>query len=86
MESYTIITTEPNASLAELHNRVPVILDPADYDQWLDPAADGAALLKPCPDEWLTAMTVSTHVNSVKHDDPRRLEPELGPADDTLCP
>ena len=48
--SCTIITCEPNPLLAELHNRMPVILDPADYEAWLDPTRGGRELLRPCPE------------------------------------
>lgn len=37
LETCTIITTEPNDLMAPIHNRMPVILAPAAYDQWLDP-------------------------------------------------
>ena len=37
VETCTIITCAPNELMAELHDRMPVILDPADYDRWLDP-------------------------------------------------
>jgi putative SOS response-associated peptidase YedK len=78
----TIVTCAPNELMAELHDRMPVILDPADYDAWLDPAdprgADprGAELLRPCPAEWLEAVPVSTRVNSPRNDDPSVIQPE----------
>jgi putative SOS response-associated peptidase YedK len=78
LESCTIITTEANARLAPIHLRMPVILDPADFDLWLDPASPPAALqalLRPCPDEWLEAYPVSTRVNRVANDDLALLEP-----------
>jgi hypothetical protein len=56
--------------LAPMHNRMPVILEPADYDRWLDASQpDGQALLRPCPDEWLEAHPISTRVNNVRNDD-----------------
>ena len=77
VETCTIITCAPNELMAELHDRMPVILDPADYDRWLDPEALGAEeLLRPCPAEWLEAVPVSTRVNSPANDDESILQPE----------
>ena len=54
--SYTIITAAPNADIAPYHNRMPVFLEPAQFDAWLDPArGDGQALLAPPPDGLLVA-------------------------------
>jgi len=78
LETATIITTEANGVLKPLHERMPVILDPADYDLWLDPEAPKEAaesLLRPCPDDWLEAYPVSTRVNSVRNEDPACVEP-----------
>ncbi|MEE4272390.1 MAG: SOS response-associated peptidase [Thermoanaerobaculales bacterium] len=79
VESYTILTTTPNALVAPLHTRMPVILDPARYDEWLQPAPLSPALadelLVPYPGDGLEAVPVSTAVNSVANDDPRCIEP-----------
>jgi putative SOS response-associated peptidase YedK len=73
----TIVTCAPNELMAELHDRMPVILDPADHGAWLDPGDPrGADLLRPCPAEWLEAVPVSTRVNSPRNDDPSILQPE----------
>jgi putative SOS response-associated peptidase YedK len=80
VESCTIITCAPNGPLAELHDRMPVILDPADYDRWLDPEAPGAEeLLRPCPAAWLEAVPVGTRVNSPANDDEGLIRPEGEP-------
>jgi putative SOS response-associated peptidase YedK len=74
--SFTIVTTEANAFMAELHDRMPVILDPRDWASWLEPQADeGAALLRPCPDGWLERWPVSPRVGNVRNNDPRLIEP-----------
>ncbi len=77
--SCTIITTEPNAFMEEIHNRMPVILPPGAYDQWIDPderAPDELAdLLKPYPDSELTAYPVSTLVNNPRADMPDCIKP-----------
>ena len=59
---------------------MPVILDPVDYDAWLDPGHPaGAGLLVPCPSAWLEAVPVSTRVNSPANDDESVVEPEGEP-------
>jgi putative SOS response-associated peptidase YedK len=79
LETCTIITTEPNDLMASIHNRMPVILAPASYNQWLDPTFQHIeslnALLRPYPSEELTAYPVSTLVNNPRHDVPQCLEP-----------
>jgi putative SOS response-associated peptidase YedK len=77
IESFTIITGEPNSLVADLQDRMPVILDPADYDDWLT-GCDRAApqlMLQPFPGQLMTAYPVSTKVNSVKNDTPEVIEP-----------
>ena len=60
LETCTIITTEPNDLMAPIHNRMPVILAPTPYDQWLDPTFQHVeplkALLRPYPSEELTGL------------------------------
>lgn len=74
IQSCTIITTAPNAVMQPIHDRMPVILAPDDYERWLDPRPLGdapwAALLRPYPAEALEAYPVSTSVNSPQHDAP----------------
>lgn len=56
----TIITCQPNAVMAPIHNRMPVILKPEDEDAWLDPdmteVEEITSYLQPCPDELLEAL------------------------------
>jgi putative SOS response-associated peptidase YedK len=81
VETCTIVTTGPNAVTAPIHDRMPVILDPAEYGRWLDPSQpDAQALLRPCPDDWLEAFPVSTRVNSPRHDSADLIEPFPNPA------
>jgi putative SOS response-associated peptidase YedK len=76
VESFTIIVTGANELVRPIHERMPVILAPEDYDCWLDPqAADGRTLLQPCPAEWLEAYPVGTRVNSPRNNEPGLLEP-----------
>lgn len=67
-ETFTIIAGAPNSLVAEIPYRMPVILDPADWDEWLtgkDPAAL-QKMLQPFPAQLVTAMPISTKVNSAK--------------------
>ena len=69
----TVITTTANTTMRPVHDRMPVVLDPADWDEWLDrDARDTGALvrlLRPAPDDLLTFHPVSTRVNSARNDD-----------------
>lgn len=74
----TIVTTDANAPLRALHDRMPVILDPDGWRRWLDPAtpvAEAEALLRPAPDDLLELIPVSTRVNSVRNDDAACIAP-----------
>jgi putative SOS response-associated peptidase YedK len=77
--SCTIITTGPNELLAEIHNRMPVILPPTVYELWLDPAerspTDFTNLLRPYPAAEMTAFPVSTLVNNPRNDTPECVMP-----------
>ena len=53
VETYTIITTEANAVLAPVHDRMPVIIGAADYARWLDASAASSSLLAPYADDAL---------------------------------
>lgn len=78
VESCTVLTTEANALVRPLHDRMPVIIAPEDFGRWLDPEAEAeslGALLRPCPEEALTTYPVSRLVNSPKNDDPQLIEP-----------
>lgn len=73
LETCSILTTTPNAVTSNVHDRMPVILDPSSYDVWLDPGfADVAAvaeLLRPCDARRMRSYPVSARVNSVVNDD-----------------
>jgi putative SOS response-associated peptidase YedK len=73
VDTFTIVTTAANARLQPLHDRMPVILDPADYARWLDPEAHPEELrrhlLRPAPNDLLAITEVDPRVNSVKNDD-----------------
>jgi putative SOS response-associated peptidase YedK len=77
--SCTIITTEPNELIREIHNRMPVILEQEAIPVWLDPAEkqpqDLQDLLTPYPADDLVAYPVSTLVNSPGNDTPQCILP-----------
>jgi putative SOS response-associated peptidase YedK len=78
VDTFTILTTSPNSLMADIHNRMPVILEEKDYPLWLDRSVPGKGvqdLLKPYPPELLEAYPVSTFVNSPKNEGPECSEP-----------
>jgi putative SOS response-associated peptidase YedK len=74
LETCSILTTTPNALLEDIHDRMPVILRPEDYELWLDPGfqkTDALAdFLRPFPPAQMRRYQVSTLVNQVKNDSP----------------
>jgi putative SOS response-associated peptidase YedK len=81
--SFTIVTTKANELMAEIHDRMPVILGRSEQEEWLDPDTNSrerlGPLMEPCPSSWLSAVEVSSLVNSSKNNTPDVLEP-AGPA------
>jgi putative SOS response-associated peptidase YedK len=79
VRSFTIVTTEPNALLTAVHNRMPVILNERDWDQWLDPKVmrpdDLRPLLRPFASEPMAFYPVDRLVNSPANDRPTCLDP-----------
>jgi putative SOS response-associated peptidase YedK len=82
IKSCSILTTTPNAVTSPVHDRMPVIIDRADYDLWLDPGMTNVEaasdLLKPYDARTMRSYPVSTRVNHVANDDPEcsaRVEP-----------
>jgi putative SOS response-associated peptidase YedK len=79
IESCTIITTDANESLRAIHDRMPVILPKEELSVWLDGAVQEPALLtgllRPAPNDRMTAYAVSTVVNSPKNDGPACIAP-----------
>jgi putative SOS response-associated peptidase YedK len=79
LESFAILTTEPNDLLRPIHDRMPLILRPEDHDLWLDPEAQDPArllpLLRPYPGDEMEAVPVGPHVNNPSFDDPSCAKP-----------
>jgi putative SOS response-associated peptidase YedK len=78
--TFTIVTTTPNEAIADLHDRMPVILEAGSWDRWL---GDGAsvdpgellAMLQPTDDVPLLVHAVNRYVNDVRRDGPELIEP-----------
>ena len=74
LKSCTMIITEPNDFVAEVHDRMPVVLEAKDFASWLNDG--GPALLRPAADDVLQRWPVSRRVNSSRApaDDPTLVE------------
>jgi putative SOS response-associated peptidase YedK len=80
--SFTIITGKPNELVRPYHDRMPLVLDPAAYAAWLDPATSEEAarrLLGTPPSSGWVAEPVSTIVNSANRDEPACIAPLTAP-------
>ena len=78
--TFTIVTTTPNATVAELHNRMPVIVPDDAWARWLDPRSGDVgelrALLEPTDEVDLEIAPASRLVNDVRNDGPELLRAE----------
>ena len=70
--TFAIITTDANELVAEIHDRMPLILAPTDYVRWLSDEADPRDLMRPFPAEPMRMWPISTRVNK-----PRMTMPPL---------
>jgi putative SOS response-associated peptidase YedK len=79
LHSCTIVTTTANATMATIHDRMPVILPASAWETWLDPDNQDldslGKLLVPAPDTLLTLHPISTDVNKVANDDAHLIDP-----------
>jgi len=70
--TFTILTTTPNALMAEIHNRMPVIVKPENYAEWLDPDVNDVnrlhTLIGPYPENFMKVYQVSQGINSTAND------------------
>jgi putative SOS response-associated peptidase YedK len=81
LETFTILTTDPNELMEPVHNRMPVILEPKDYERWLDPEATARPpvdLLRPYPADCMRSWPVSGRVGNVRNNDAELLESVSG--------
>lgn len=78
IDSAAILTAAANAAIAPIHDRMPVIVAPADFALWLSPRDGGEAvvgLLRPLAEDALEAVPIGPRVNSADNDDAALLEP-----------
>ncbi|MFD2656529.1 SOS response-associated peptidase [Gracilibacillus thailandensis] len=77
--SCTILTTKPNRLMQSIHDRMPVILQDKDQDNWIDPTIDDKTFLKtllvPLDDSLMKAYPVSKKVNNPRNNDQSLIEP-----------
>ncbi len=76
LETFTILTTGSNPLVAEIHDRMPVIVAPRDFEAWL---SGGEISFEPAPAEAMAADPVARIVNNPANDDPRCIEPVAVP-------
>ena len=76
LQSFTIITTDPNTVAESVHNRMPAILQPRDYDEWLDREVverPPVHLLKPFPGNGMQIHSAHPKVGNVRNQGPEML-------------
>ena len=85
VRSFTIVTTEPNALMARIHDRMPAIVRRDDYARWLDPAlrdpAQIQSMIASCPAGDLQAVPVGREINNARNQGPELIEPAGAPLD-----
>ena len=74
MRTFVLLTTPATQLIAPIHNRMPAILDPADYERWIGLEPDPHELLAPFPSDLLTMWPISKRVNSPDNDDEQLLD------------
>ncbi|KOF17755.1 hypothetical protein AC244_17190 [Ensifer adhaerens] len=75
IRTFCVVTCEPNEMMATIHDRMPVILHPEDYDRWISPEPEAADLMKPFPAELMTMWKIGSKVGSPRNDSADILDP-----------
>ncbi|WP_446744281.1 SOS response-associated peptidase [Silvibacterium acidisoli] len=78
LETYSIVTTEPNEISVDVHDRMPVIVSPKDYQRWMepgDPQQPPTDLLRPFPADEMKLWPVSRDVGNVNNNRPELIMP-----------
>ena len=74
-QTCAVITTESNKKMAAVHERMPVIVSPAEYSAWLAGETYAKVALRPCPDAAIVIRRVSRALNNARNDVPGLIEP-----------
>ena len=86
--SCCVITTEANSLMAPIHDRMPVLLQPSQFDAWLDPqnqdTGELKSMLKPLATDLMQARAVGTAVGQARNEGPQLIEPLDDHLDDHL--
>jgi len=87
LDTVTILTCAANRIVSALHDRMPVVLDPKQYDDWLDAervsAEEALAMVAPAADDLFEAVELDPKINDSRKDEPGIQEP-LQPAQPSL--
>jgi putative SOS response-associated peptidase YedK len=91
VDTACLVTTDANATLSAIHHRMPALLEPTDFDRWLDcdthEVEAAMAMLRPAPDDALEFFRINTAVNRVANDGPEVQMPvAAGPVEPPVKP
>jgi putative SOS response-associated peptidase YedK len=75
LETFAIVNTAAVGAMTRIHERIPVVLAPDDYAEWLATDGDKLHLVKAPPSEWFATTAITNHVNNVRNDDERCMAP-----------
>jgi putative SOS response-associated peptidase YedK len=78
LRTYTVLTTDPNELIEPIHNRMPLIIPPKDYERWMaptDPAHLPVDLLRPYPAHEMKAWKVGRAMGNTRNNEPSLIEP-----------
>ena len=75
IRTFAIIPTDANELVADVHDRMPLILSPVAYERWLSKEPDPHDLMRPFPAEPMRIWPISTRVNKPENDDASIVEP-----------
>lgn len=82
IRTFTILTTNANLLMADISDRMPVIIRPEDYTAWLDTKLTDIlkiqAMVKPYPERLMEAYPISRNINDPQHDSPDLIAPVMG--------